>query len=205
MAGPLVRYRDGRVQITAHRAFPTWWTVMVDYCLPLQQLLMHSTKHPLQLPAAEHRKHQRVAHVTGVCLYVRRTAYERVGGFDPAYIMYLEETDWQRRLSEAGQYSWIVPEGSIVHFGSAEKTFAQASPHYLLGVALYAQRWWRGPFIVARLQCLWWASWLLSMVTLFVAFLPSLLVPQVGRRVRHYLSEYMRLATSLIHFTAPQS
>lgn len=205
VAGPLVRYADGRVQVTAHHQFPTAWTVFVDYCLPLQQLFMRSTTHPHQLSPAQHAHTQQVAHLTGVCLYVRRAAYERVGGFDPAYIMYLEETDWERRLHQAGYGAWLLTAGSIIHFGSAKKTFAQASPRYLQGLALYATRWWQGPWKLTRLMCVWWLAWFMSILVLVVAYIPSLLHTRIRRRIQHYLLSYFRLAGSLVRFTPPRA
>ena len=205
LAGPLVRYPDGRVQITARHSFPTAWSVWVDYCLPLQQLLMRFGHHPDQYSAAGHAHRRLVAHLTGVCLYVRRSVYDAVSGFDPKYTMYLEETDWQRAMESAKLTRWLLPAGTITHFGSAQKTFAQASPQYLYGLSRYVQKWWRGPWAQQQLIAVWWTSWFVSMVTLALAFLPSLIVPRVAGRVRHYLASYIRLGANLSRFRLTNS
>lgn len=55
----------------------------------------------------------------GACLLVRREAYEQVGGFDPRFFMYAEETDWQKRIVEAGWEIHFSPSAEVVHLGGA--------------------------------------------------------------------------------------
>jgi len=63
-----------------------------------------------------------VEHVTGwlsgSCLLLRRKAFEQVGGFDPGYFMYFEDTDLGRRLAEAGWESVYVPSAVVEHTGA---------------------------------------------------------------------------------------
>jgi GT2 family glycosyltransferase len=58
---------------------------------------------------------QTVEQVVGACLFVRREAYAQVGGFDPAYFMYFEDTDFCVRLRHAGWEIWFLPEARILH------------------------------------------------------------------------------------------
>ena len=55
----------------------------------------------------------------GACLLVRRAAYERVGGFDARFWMYAEETDWQKRMREAGWQIVLAPRARVTHLGGA--------------------------------------------------------------------------------------
>jgi GT2 family glycosyltransferase len=50
---------------------------------------------------------------------VRRTALERVNGFDEGFFMYCEDMDLCRRLREAGYGLWYVPEAEVEHVGGA--------------------------------------------------------------------------------------
>jgi GT2 family glycosyltransferase len=52
---------------------------------------------------------------SGACLLVKREAFEAVGGFDEKYFLYVEELDFQRRLSERGYATWFVPEAKVMH------------------------------------------------------------------------------------------
>lgn len=56
-----------------------------------------------------------VEQVAGACLFVRREAYQAIGGFDPAYFMYFEDTDFCIRLRRAGWPIWFVPSSRIGH------------------------------------------------------------------------------------------
>ncbi len=58
-----------------------------------------------------------VKHLLGACLMVRRAALDAVGLMDEGYFMYLEETDWCRRIDDAGWKIYYLPTASIVHYG----------------------------------------------------------------------------------------
>lgn len=197
VAAPRLVYQDGRVQSSAHRRFPIPLTVFIDYCLPLQQFCMATGLHPYQLSAAEHRRTQRIAHATGACLLVRHEVIREIGTFDPQFSMYLEETDWQARIASAGFQSWLNADAVITHFGSAQKSFAQGSPHYLWGLRHYAMKHW-SPRDRAALGFLVWTASIISLIFLCIAFLPSFLLKKNGGRLRHYLRVYTRLVWQLL-------
>jgi GT2 family glycosyltransferase len=50
-------------------------------------------------------------------LLVRREAYEQVGGLDPAYFFYNEESDWCYRFKKVGWQVWYVPQAELIHLG----------------------------------------------------------------------------------------
>ncbi len=56
--------------------------------------------------------------VVGACLVVRRAVLQAVGGFDPRFFMYFEETDWCRRIREAGWDVAYVPAAEVLHHHS---------------------------------------------------------------------------------------
>ncbi len=197
LAAPRLLYRDGRTQVNAHHAWPSLWTVFVDYCLPLQQLLMRYSHHPYQLPVADHTTTRTIAHATGACLLVRRDVVRDVGPFDPQFTMYLEETDWQARMAAAGYQSWLLGETAITHFGAAQKSFAQASRHYLWGLRRYAEKHWTVAQQAALPPVVMGAT-LISIITLLLLFLPSFFVGATGRRVRHYFLVYLKLVLRLL-------
>jgi GT2 family glycosyltransferase len=57
--------------------------------------------------------------VIGACMMVRRQVYETVGGFDPGFFMYAEETDWQKRIRAAGWEIAFTPAAAVTHLGGA--------------------------------------------------------------------------------------
>ena len=89
--------------------------------------------------------------LSGSCFLVRRTAWERLGGFDESYFMFFEDVDLGRRLGDAGYRMVWTPRALVTHLGghsyrsdpapmltahhhSARKYLASAYPH-----------WWQAP------------------------------------------------------------
>ncbi|MCV7050761.1 glycosyltransferase family 2 protein [Mycobacterium heidelbergense] len=56
-----------------------------------------------------------VGWLSGSCLLVRRSAFERIGGFDERYFMYMEDVDLGDRLGKAGWLSVYVPSAEVLH------------------------------------------------------------------------------------------
>jgi GT2 family glycosyltransferase len=73
----------------------------------------------------------------GACLMVRREALERVGAFDPAYVLYYEDADWCRRARRAGYRLLHVPAAEIVHYYNQS---AQAAPQQSLAWMVRSRR-----------------------------------------------------------------
>ena len=62
--------------------------------------------------------------VSGAFVAVRRTAFERVGGFDESFFMFLEDVDLCWRLHRAGWGVAYEPAGRIVHLEGASRASA---------------------------------------------------------------------------------
>jgi N-acetylglucosaminyl-diphospho-decaprenol L-rhamnosyltransferase len=62
---------------------------------------------------------QRVPFVVGACMLVRREVFEELGGFDPGFWLYGEESDLCRRAWDAGWEVRIVLEARATHVGGA--------------------------------------------------------------------------------------
>lgn len=191
LVGPAVFRPDGRRQLTAHKRFPNLWTVFIEYCLPLQVVLSRwlSGLHPHDDSDARHGVSHRSAHLTGVCLLLRRSDFQRVGGFDPGYFLYLDETDLQRRLRDVGLTVWYCAEARLTHYGAIAKRFAQTSPHFLASLERYWRRWHRRtPLFVLR-SVVGLAS-LLSVIVVLPTLVFALLQQPFGRKVARYLRDY---------------
>jgi len=53
--------------------------------------------------------------VQSSAMLVRRAAFEQMGGLDPAFFVYSDEVDWQRRLHDAGWSVLHVPDAKAIH------------------------------------------------------------------------------------------
>jgi GT2 family glycosyltransferase len=67
--------------------------------------------------------------VVGAALFVRRAAWEQVGGLDEGYFMYSEELDWQRRMRAAGWLVAHLPAARVVHHEARSSAQVPAATH----------------------------------------------------------------------------
>jgi GT2 family glycosyltransferase len=140
LAAPVLLERDGAIQRSAHRRFPTLWTTWVALCVPaslLQALLDRFVAHPSTLSPAEHEAGVQPSHVMGAVMAISRPAWERVGPFDERFFMYLEETDWQQRLAEAGGHVTLVPRARVRHLHRGGERVLGVPLAYLDSAAVY--------------------------------------------------------------------
>ena len=81
------------------------------------------------------REPTEVPFASGAALAVRRTAWERAGGFDERYFMYCEDLDLCLRLRLGGWAIGIVPAGRVEH----DYDFDKGGRKWFL---LERNRWW---------------------------------------------------------------
>ena len=140
VVGPRLLNRDGTLQVSCWK-FPTPLRAWLD-CLGLTVAL---SGHPFigDYYYWPHDRERYVQSVVGACMLVRRAAYEKVGGFDPRFFFYAEETDWQKRLTEAGWRIAFTPEAEVVHWrrASCEET-AAVNPHLYRGADIYMRKYY---------------------------------------------------------------
>lgn len=67
-----------------------------------------------------------VGWLSGSCLMVRRSVFEKIGGFDEGYFMYFEDVDLGYRLSKEGLTRLFIPSAVVVHSGAHSTTSESA-------------------------------------------------------------------------------
>lgn len=88
----------------------------------------------------------RVDYIAGADWFVRKEVLVFVGGFDPDFFLYFEETELAWRLQKAGYQSWILPHVRIRHeeggaSGHNQERFnAFAYRHYLRSERMFYQK-----------------------------------------------------------------
>jgi N-acetylglucosaminyl-diphospho-decaprenol L-rhamnosyltransferase len=95
----------------------------------------------------DHNQPRPVDWVSGTCMLVRRGAFEAVGGFDPAYFMYVEDVDLCWRLWRAGWTVGYEPGGLVTHTigGSSQLTPYRMILAHHLSLFRFAERTTEGP------------------------------------------------------------
>lgn len=57
-----------------------------------------------------------VGYVTGAALFIRKSLYENIGGFDDDFFMYYEESEMQSRLMKKGYNRVVIDGPRITHY-----------------------------------------------------------------------------------------
>ena len=86
----------------------------------------------------DHRLPAKVDWVSGACFMVRRSTWEALRGFDPAYFMYMEDVDLCWRARQAGWDVGYEPSAEVVH---VQGVSADRHPYRML--AAHHRSMWR--------------------------------------------------------------
>jgi GT2 family glycosyltransferase len=116
VAGPRLLDPDGTVQGSARRD-PSAWTGLFGRSAPLTRLFPNNPVSQRELPAfsVEGDAPVQVDWLSGACLVVRRTAWERVGLLDERFFLFWEDADWCLRFRQAGWGVYYVPAARGTH------------------------------------------------------------------------------------------
>ncbi len=123
IVGPRLRNRDGSLQRSCYR-YPSPGRAWLENLGLSAVAARHDTFGDYS--AWTHDTDRLVEWVIGACLLVRREAYVQAGGFDEAFFMYQEETDWQKRVRDAGWEIAFTPSAVVTHLGGASGASEQA-------------------------------------------------------------------------------
>jgi hypothetical protein len=149
MAGTLVCSADGQAESPPANSYPGARHVRRDFS---------------QLPG-------NIAWIVGASMLVRRELYEKLGGFDPDFFLYSEETDFCLRLREQGFMIGQVREAAVRHQGGASEDLRDpygVAARKLRGLILFRQKHYAPEDCIflakrdcrrARLRALW-NTWL---------------------------------------------
>jgi GT2 family glycosyltransferase len=109
---------DGRLQPSAYRF--GWLRLLALEELGLYKLLSSRKRADVLLGGYwDHASAREADWLVGACLLVRREAFERAGGFDPAIFLYGEEEEWCERIRALGFTVLYRPEARVEHVGHA--------------------------------------------------------------------------------------
>ncbi|MFK7830873.1 MAG: glycosyltransferase [Congregibacter sp.] len=114
---PLCEGSDGRREYLCKR-YPTLFDLFLRGAGPESLLRYFRVRlaHYEYRDLSDAQGPQPVRLLSGACLFCRRDAFSRVGGFDPAYFLYFEDFDLSLRLAELGSLLYL-PQMQIVHRG----------------------------------------------------------------------------------------
>jgi GT2 family glycosyltransferase len=140
VVGPLSLYADGTPHSSFHHRW-TLWHILLWSIVPRRW-----TSWWYDRPGRLLRERD-VMFVSGACLLIRTATYQRIGGYDDAYFLAVEDAaDLCRRAASTGLRVVYYPRASIVHYGARSSASATVKPFSLLkareGHLHYARKWY---------------------------------------------------------------
>jgi len=134
---------DGSLNPWSCRGRPTPWSLLCQATGLTTAFRMHPLFDPQSLGSWQRDSVREVDVVVGCFLMITRQLWDELGGFDPAFFMYGEETDLCLRARARGFRPMITPDAVLVHHGAASEP---SEPHKLvrlLGahVTLFRKHW----------------------------------------------------------------
>lgn len=196
LLAPLLLNEDGSPQDNVHRRFPNLLTLFVDFCAPLAFAIRGGPLDPHHIPRRRLTAPQPIAHAIGATLAVRAAAATATGPLDEGFFLYLEETEWQRRMAARGWQREVLPAARFVHLGGASsESFPLASPHYIDSV----RRFYPHPRLALATI---WAAALISLVALRLVTALGGGSPRT-RQLAGAFGDLLRLLRARLHSAAP--
>lgn len=156
LVAPTLRNPDGTLQRSAHHRDPRFLATAFDLSLPFQALAARVAPdwHATLMSTRDHAEPQDCHHVLGALIAVDLVAFRSVGGFDPGFFMYREETDLCRRLRAAGWSVRYDPSLCAEHASggssSHERPLATRPEHLTSHYRFIERHWGRGRRLAAQ-------------------------------------------------------
>lgn len=114
MAGPKIFYPDGSLQYSCYR-FPTFLQPLYSRTKLGRKGSGKEIADKFQMKDFDHNSTIPVDWIMGSAMFVRKAAIDAVGGFDDVFWMYAEDSDWCRRMWEAGWPVYYVHDITLSH------------------------------------------------------------------------------------------
>ncbi|MGI9017547.1 MAG: glycosyltransferase family 2 protein [Euzebya sp.] len=111
--GPKVIFPDGRLQLSA-RSFPDIPTAIGHALFGLVRPDNRWTRR-YRLTDWDHESARDVDWLSGCCVAFNAEAFAQVGGFDPAYFMFVEDVDLCWRMGQMGWRVCFSPVAEVTH------------------------------------------------------------------------------------------
>ncbi|GAB4181817.1 MAG: glycosyltransferase family 2 protein [Wenzhouxiangellaceae bacterium] len=135
MVSGVVEDHQGGEQRGSRRRLPTPRSVMGEM-LKIQSLAVDQRHLPMPEQA------EQVEALSGACMFIRRSAFLNVGGFDTGFGFHFEDLDLMRRLQDEGWKLFLLPHLRIRHIGgiSGRKRPLWVSRHKHRGLLRYLRK-----------------------------------------------------------------
>lgn len=130
---PALKYEGGAAQQSVGPA-PSLWSHFKEYLLPGRFAAQDGSRAALPEPID-------VPTVSGAVMFMPRTVYEEIKGFDEAFFFTVEDVDLCTRMRSAGYRVVYDPRASMVHLGGSSQPWKWIrDPHLHKARILYFRK-----------------------------------------------------------------
>jgi GT2 family glycosyltransferase len=138
-AGPRIHEQDGSLALSQRR-FPRLRSSFAQ-ALFLHRLLPGVPwADDMVRDSADYERPGEPDWISGACMLVRRTALERIGGFDERFFLYREDIDLCKRLRALGHTIRYEPAALVEHEGGASAPQGRVIPVLAASRVSYARK-----------------------------------------------------------------
>jgi len=124
IAGAKLLNTDGSVQMSCIQTFPTISNQFFDAEILRNSFPRHSFWGITPLFSGDNKPAE-VEVISGACLMLTRTAFQKIGRFSDDYFLYAEDLDLCFKTHLAGFKNYYVPAAAIVHHGGGSSRQTQ--------------------------------------------------------------------------------
>ena len=143
MATPQLFYPDGRRQDLPRRK-PTPWLLLARQLAPKLGGAFRRADDHYTMQDEDLTVPRRIEFCTGSFMAVRTDVLKKIGGFDPAYFMYVEDADLTQKVLQEGTV-WLAPQFSAIHaWHRAPMRDAGKFKMQLISMGRYFRKWGYG-------------------------------------------------------------
>ena len=109
-----LRFPDGSFQATCRR-FPTMTNIVFSRGFALAGLFAGNRSESARYTLPDYSEITEVPAVSATLVMIRKSLYDRVGGFDERFFVFMEDTDLSLRLNQSGYVNLFVPSAGGIH------------------------------------------------------------------------------------------
>jgi GT2 family glycosyltransferase len=140
VVGSLLLNEDGSVGKSSSN-LPTVFSVLLGSCKGLLYRFFLSRNSGFKQNVEFDRNNCiQVGQILGADMFMLRTTYDEVNGFDPRFFMYFEETDMQKRLSKIGFSNFLIKGPKITHLEGRSSGSIRKYKMYYRSMWLYFKK-----------------------------------------------------------------
>ena len=121
IVGPRVLFADLSPQHSCNKGFPNLFNAFINNIFFLAHLRyrFYRTTIGKRYVKSRYNRVEEFAWLGGMCLLVRNTIVQQLGGMDENFFIYYDDTEFCLRVKKAGYKIYYLPQAAVIHYWGA--------------------------------------------------------------------------------------